>query len=74
MNSTSKEGGESKIFRHCVVREGVGLGGSKCLFLKKHITLVILFYFILFFFGGGGGSPDLPHLSMDTKFRNQENR
>ena len=27
MNSTSKEGGESKIFRHCVVREGVGFGG-----------------------------------------------
>ena len=47
------------------------------------IYLLLLFFFVFFVFffflggggwGGGAGSPDLPHLSMDTKFRNQENR
>ena len=41
---------------------------------------IYLFFFVIIFFlgggggGGGGGSPDLPHLSMDTIFRNQETR
>ena len=41
-----------------------------------YLLLFFFFFFCLFVFwlGVGAGSPDLPHLSMDTKFRNQENR
>ena len=44
---------------------------------ETYHTCYLIYLFIFFWGGGGGGvgagSPDLPP-SMDTKFRNQENR
>ena len=44
---------------------------------ETYHTCYLIYLFIYFFFGGGGGwGPDLltSPTSMDTKFRNQENR
>ena len=60
-----------------MVRVGVGCGGPNAYSYRNISHLLFNLFIYLFFFGGGGGwGPDLltSPTSMDTKFRNQENR